>query len=144
MNISTINGYAGGAAAVGGAIITFCFGHWIEAFTFLGVLMLADITTGIHASFKEGVSLRSKLLRQGLGGKGMMILVIIIGNRADVMLGQEAIFAAAAAYFYIANELVSITENLGRSGVPFPTFITKLIDVLKTKAGGDGIDVNRK
>jgi toxin secretion/phage lysis holin len=141
MNLSTINSYAGGISAAAGVVITFCFGYWIEAFTFLAILIVGDVVSGIGASFKEGVGLRSKIFRQGFVGKGLMILVIIIANRADVMLGQEAVFAAAAAYFYIANELVSITENLGRAGVPFPTFITKLIDVLKTKsdvAGGGG------
>lgn len=138
MNISTINGYYGALAGVAGAVITFSFGHWIEAFTFLAVLIVADVLTGVGASFKEGVGLRSKTFRQGFVGKAMMILVIVIANRADVMLGQEAIFAAAAAYFYIANELVSITENLGRAGVPFPSFVTKLIDILKTKSDVGG------
>lgn len=34
---------------------------------------------------------------------------------------------------FIANELISLVENAGLMGKPFPTILVKIIDVLKKK-----------
>jgi phage-related holin len=51
------------------------------------------------------------------------------------------LFRDAVAYFYIANELLSIIENGGRLGAPIPPVIRQAVEVLKGK-GGNGNDNN--
>jgi len=60
-------------------------------------------------------------------------LVIILAHRIDILLELDAIVMTAAVFLYIVKELVSITENLGRSGIPLPPKVVNIIDVLKTK-----------
>ncbi|MGG4142952.1 phage holin family protein [Paenibacillus algorifonticola] len=124
-----------GGAGVAGAFIAFAFGGWTEALTFLLIAMVADIITGISASFKEGRGLSSAIGSAGGVKKGLMLLVIILAHRVDVLLELDNVAMAAATYFYIANELISITENYGRLGLPLPDKFREMIDVLKRKGG---------
>jgi len=118
-----------------GAFITFAFGRWSEALTFLLVLFAADIVSGIYASIREGRGLNSAVGTFGFAKKGLMLLVIIIAHRADVLLGTNYVMGGAI-YFYIANEALSITENYGRAGLPLPDVIKRLVTVLREKGGG--------
>lgn len=122
-------------ASVGilGAIFTFAVGHWTEALTFLLVAMAVDIISGVSASIKEGRGVNSAVGSVGLAKKGLMLLVIVLAHRMDVLIGVESAVMAAAIYFYIANEMVSVTENYGRIGLPMPDAIKRVIAVLKNK-----------
>ncbi|MFF2889850.1 holin family protein [Paenibacillus sp. NPDC057967] len=133
MNLVTINGITGSVASAAGAVIAYAFGHWTEALSFLLVAFAIDIVTGVYASRAEGRGLSSSVASIGAGKKGLALLVIILAHRIDILLELEAIVMTAAVYFYIANELVSITENLGRSGMKLPGKLRDVIDVLKTK-----------
>ncbi|WP_342663517.1 phage holin family protein [Paenibacillus pinihumi] len=133
MNFLTVNPGTGVAAGGIGAVIGFAFGGWSEALTFLLIAMAVDIISGVTASLKEGRGLNSAVASVGLAKKGLMLLVIILAHRIDVLLELNAVVIAAAAYFYIANELVSITENIGRAGLALPDKITDIIEVLKRK-----------
>jgi toxin secretion/phage lysis holin len=61
-----------------------------------------------------------------------MILVVALGYQLDQFTGQTIIMTGAI-YFFIANELVSITENYGRIGLPLPPQIKNIIKVLRNK-----------
>jgi toxin secretion/phage lysis holin len=119
-----------------GAFITFAFGGWSEALTFLLVLFAVDIASGVYASIREGSGLSSAVASVGAAKKGLMLLVILVAHRADVLLGIEYVMAGAV-YFYIANELLSVTENYGRAGLPLPDVIKRLVTVLREKGGGE-------
>lgn len=124
-----------GSFAVLGSIINFAFGTWSEHLTFLLVAMGVDIVTGMTASLKEGRGLSSSAGSIGLSKKGGILLVILLSHRIDILLEISNITMMAAIYFYIANELVSITENFGRNGIPLPNVIKQAIAVLKNKGG---------
>ncbi|GBG12297.1 holin [Paenibacillus sp. MY03] len=121
------------ACGVMGAILLFAFGGWSESLTFLLVAMAADYLTGIAASLKEGKGLSSSFGAWGLARKGLSLLVVLLAHRIDVLLNTEDVTMGAAIFFYIANELISVTENYGRLGLPLPERIRKMIAVLKEK-----------
>ncbi|MFD0588004.1 holin family protein [Paenibacillus sp. GCM10027627] len=131
MSLFSINVEAGVVAGGVGAFVAFAFGHWTEALTFLLIAIGADIVTGVHASFAEGRGLSSSIASVGYAKKGLMLLVIILAHRVDILLGLDAIIMTSSVYFYIVNELVSIIENLGRSGLPLPDKLREGIEVLK-------------
>lgn len=116
-----------------GSVVTFAFGNWVESLTFLMVAMGVDYVTGVAASIKEGKGLNSVFGSWGLARKGLTLLVILLAHRIDILLDTNDITMGAAIYFYIANELISITENYGRIGLPLPARIRKFIEVLKDK-----------
>lgn len=116
-----------------GLVITFAFGSWVESLTLLVVAMGIDYVTGVTASLKEGKGLNSAFGAWGLARKGLMLLVILLAHRIDILLALPNVTMGAAIYFYIANELISITENYGRMGLPLPDRVRKMIEVLKEK-----------
>jgi toxin secretion/phage lysis holin len=124
-----------GGVGIVGAFIASAFGGWHESLTFLLCVIAADVITGVYASVSEGRGLNSAVASVGAAKKGLMILVILLAHRADILLELDNVTMLAAVYFYIANELVSITENLGRAGVPLPDKLKDIIEVLKKKGG---------
>ncbi|THF79906.1 phage holin family protein [Cohnella fermenti] len=117
-----------------GAIIGFCFGHWTESLSFLLVLMVADYLSGTLASLRDGKGLNSNIGFWGLAKKGLMLIVVIVAHRIDLVLGAEVVMGGAI-YFYIVNELLSVTENYGRLGLPMPDRLRDVIQVLRNRAG---------
>ncbi|CAE6435474.1 unnamed protein product [Rhizoctonia solani] len=120
------------ASAALGVVLVFSFGIWPESLTLLLVAMGIDYVTGITAALKER-SLNSSVGSWGLARKGLMLLVIMLAHRVDILMELDNIAMGGAIYFYLANELISVTENLGRIGVPIPDRLRQLIEVLKNK-----------
>lgn len=117
-----------------GSIITYAFGGWSEMMSFLLVCFVIDWLTGIAASIREGKGVNSQVGFWGIAKKGLMLLVIMMAHRIDVLMGADLVMSGAI-YFYIANELISITENYGRLGLPLPNKLKEIITVLKEKGG---------
>jgi toxin secretion/phage lysis holin len=129
----------GAVCAVIGAMITFSFGMWTEALTFLLVLMAIDYFTGVIAAIRDKSGLSSNVGFWGLFRKGLILLIMLIAHRLDILLGVDVVMGAAI-YFYIANELLSIIENYGRIGLPLPNRLKKVIRVLRDRAGEEEKD----
>lgn len=125
--------------AVVGSVVSFAFGGWSEALTVLLVAMGVDYVTGITAALmrKNGTrGLDSRIGFRGLAMKGLMLLVILLAHRIDILIGSGDIAMSGAIYFYIANELISIAENYGELGLPFPERLRSLIAALRNRDSG--------
>ena len=128
---------------VAGGFIASAFGGWSEALTTLLIFMAIDYITGLivagvfHKSPKTATgTLESRAGFKGLIRKGMVILFVLVGYRLDLIAGTTYIKDAVCIAF-IANELISITENAGLMGLPVPEVITNAIDILKKKGAVD-------
>lgn len=126
-----------------GAVVTELFGGWSTALTTLLIFMLADYITGVLVAgvFKkseksENGGLESRAGWKGLVRKGMILLVVMISYRLDLLLGSNYIKNIVIIAF-MANELISITENAGLMGVPMPKVITRAIDILRERGEGE-------
>ena len=115
-------------------------GGWGEDMTTLLIFMGVDFLLGlaIAAIWKKSGKSETGALNSwsawvGLIRKGASLLVVLVGNRLDIMLGLDYIRTAVIIAF-CTDELISIVENLGIMGVPLPVVVTKAIDVLKSKA----------
>ena len=63
------------------------------------------------------------------------MLYVLIAHRLDLVVGSGTSFVRDLVVIgFMANELISITENAGLMGLPVPPIITKAIDILKKKA----------
>lgn len=122
-----------GASAVIVSLLVFSFGRWPESLTVLLIAMGIDYVTGITAAMRTKRGLSSTIGAWGLARKGIMLLVVLLAHRMDVLLDLNNITMGGTIYFYLANELISITENLGEIGVPMPDRLRQLIQVLKKK-----------
>ncbi|HEY2494271.1 MAG TPA: phage holin family protein [Paenibacillus sp.] len=123
-----------GVTGVAGAFLAFTFGEWNQLLNVFLVMIIIDYLTGVLASLKEGSGLDSKTGFWGLARKALMFLVILLGHQIDLLLGTDVeMVKSGAIYFYMTNELISITENYGRLGLPLPDKITRVISILKNK-----------
>ena len=134
---------------IGGAIAS-AFGGWDAALTTLLIFMGVDYLTGLivagvfHASKKsESGALESRAGFKGLCRKGVALLIVLVACRLDIMIGSNFIRDAVVIAF-VANELISITENAGLMGVPIPAVVINAIEVLKKKADTESGEHNGK
>lgn len=119
-----------------GAISTYTFGRLSELLGLFLMVILVEYITGIAVSMKEQQWRISQVAFWRLARKGLMLLIIILAHRLDILMDIN-LMMTGTIYFYLANELVSITENYGRLGLPLPLFVKQLIQVLRSK--GEGI-----
>ena len=122
-----------------GSFIASIFGGWDTALATLLIFMAVDYITGLlvagvfHASPKsKNGALESKAGFKGLIRKGLVLVVILVACRMDMLLGVNYIRDAACIAF-IVNELISMVENFGLMGVPFPEPIKEAIELLQKK-----------
>ena len=125
------------AGAVLGSVLSFAYGGWSEALTALVAAIGVDYVTGVAAAVKRKQGLSSAIGFRGLTMKGIMLLVILLAHRIDVLLGSGSAVMSGAIYFYLVNELISIAENCGELGVPFPDKLKSLIAVLRDRQPPD-------
>ncbi len=103
------------------------------------LMMLVDFTLGILGAFisrsskTENGALSSRICLNGIFKKIAMLLCIIIGIRFDIYFDFDDIAKNSITLSFILVELISIVENLGTLGVPIPTMIKNIIEVLKNK-----------
>ncbi len=134
------------AIGIVGSFIASLFGGWDAALITLIIFMAVDYITGLivagvfHKSQKtESGALESRAGWKGLCRKGTTLMVVLIAHRLDLIVGTDFV-RNAVIIGYIANELISIVENVGLMGLPIPEVIKKAIEMLKKKE--DEVNVN--
>ena len=125
---------------IGGGLAGFLFGGWSELLTALLVIQALDITTGFLVGVKnKGVS--SKEMRAGLIRKvGVWILVIFAHTIDTVLLDGQLVAQTGVLFAFIANEGLSLVENLGNIGVIVPESVTKYLAQVKNRGESDNTD----
>ena len=113
-------------------ICTWIFGGWDMALYILILFMVIDYITGVIKSYltKE---LSSIIGFNGLVRKTTIFLVLFVAVGVDRILNNDNwIFRTLTCYFFVANEGISIIENVSVIGIPVPK---KLIEALKQLKG---------
>lgn len=114
-----------------GTLFTYIFGVWDTALIVLLSCMVLDYLTGIISGIinKE---LNSNKSFNGLLRKFTILLILILAVLLDRLLSNGTwVFRTIVAYFYIANEGLSIIENIGKCGVEYPQAIQNALTQLK-------------
>lgn len=142
MNKFTLETAVGGTVGIVGAI----FGKADEALLCLFIFMGLDIALGlidviVFGKSKYGKNMSSSGLFQGAVRKGVELCLIIVAVQLDKVLGVEYL-RTGVIFYLIATEGISIVENLGRAGVPIPTFLSKILDVMQDTYDKGGPDKN--
>lgn len=95
------------------------------------LLMLLDIVTGIFKAIKNQ-NLWSRKSLFGYARKLLVLIVIILANVVDQILGMNGAITYATVLFYLANEGLSILENMAELGVLVPTNLAEKLKVIET------------
>ena len=90
------------------------------------VLIVVDYASGVFAAIYE------KRLNSGVGFRGILkkvaiLLVVMVAQVIGQVVGVEWLRSAVIG-FYIANESISVLENVGKLDIGIPQ---KLLDVLE-------------
>lgn len=113
---------------------TYLFGGWDTALMVLVVFMILDFITGIIKGIKKN-KIDSELCFLGLKKKGTIIIILIMGTLLDYLIGNNAwVFRTLVCYFYIANEGISIIENISLLGLPVPSKLKAVLLQIKNES----------
>ena len=88
------------------------------------VLMVINIIVGILNAWKSK-AIKSSKLRDGIVHKFDELIIIIVALFLQFTLGLPREIPVFSATYIIIMELISILENLSKSGVKVPEWVTK-------------------
>ena len=91
------------------------------------IVIVIDYLTGI-ASAIYNKKLSSKIGFKGIIKKFCYLLVVALSVVIDKLLGQSGLIRTLVIYFFVANDGLSIIENMAEMNVKLPQ---KLIDALE-------------
>lgn len=118
-----------------GTFLTFIFGDWDVALQCLVIAVALDYISGIIKAFinKE---LSSKIGVKGLLKKVGVFVIVALAVLIDKVTGESGMVRTLVIYYFVANEGLSIIENLGEAGLPIPDIIKKALKSLKNESKG--------
>lgn len=107
------------------------FGPFNELLTAIMICIGIDYITGVvRAVIKKKV--RSDIGAKGIAKKVGILCIIALANVIDVyVLKMNDALRSCIIVYYIANEAISITENLAGIGLPIPNKLKSILDELK-------------
>lgn len=121
------------------AFVTKELGGCDAAMKALIALMVADYLTGVLiaafwkcSSKSKSGTLNSRAGFKGLCRKGIMLLLVWIGVLLDNVMGSTYI-RMTVILFFIGNEGLSLLENVGLMGVPYPEALKRALESLQEK-----------
>lgn len=121
-----------GAVAAVGMAAGFLWGDMTGLMIALITFICMDYISGVLVAIKR------KKLSSAVGYKGILkkcgiLLGVAVGHILDTyVIKSGAGLMAACQAFFLANEGISILENLGRLGVKFPAKIRNVLEALKS------------
>ena len=123
--------------AILGTSLTWLLGAWDTAIIVLVAFMVIDYITGlIKGWYKKELS--SDVGLKGIARKFLIILVLIVAVMLDRLLNTGTwVFRTLACYFYIANEGISILENVVVLGLPIPEQLKNALIQIQDKSKED-------
>ena len=122
---------------------------WLGAlampFYILVGMNIVDYITGIYAAKCRGERVSSEVGFRGIAKKICMWLLVLVGWIVDyiiiamtaalgVDIGFKCLVAFAVVFWLLANEIISLLENINDIGAPLPPFLLQLAQMVKDKA----------
>lgn len=107
--------------------IVYLLGGFDIALQSLLIVMIVDYLTGIVSAIYNK-ELSSKIGFKGILKKFSYLCVVALSVVIDNLTGQGGLIRTLVIYFFVANDGLSIIENMAEMGVKLPQ---KLIDSLE-------------
>lgn len=104
----------------------------ISEVSILFYLILADYITGISVAFIEK-KLKSSIGKKGIFEKFGMMMCVFVCSLIDSLNLSDTQIQPLVVLFFIANESISIFENLAKLNVPIPSCLLSRLKDFKEK-----------
>ena len=119
-----------------GTLASAFFGGFDEALYALLVFLVLDYVTGVLAAIYTK-TLNSSTGLNGIIKKVMQLILVGVAATLDGVMGiSDPYFRTAVIYFLLANEGISILENMARMEIPIPAFLKNILEQLRDKDKG--------
>lgn len=110
--------------------LVFLLGGFDIALQCLLIAIALDYISGIVKAFT------TKTLSSSIGFKGILkkigvLLLVMVAVLIDNVTGQTGAIRTLVIYYFVANEGLSIIENLSIAGVPIPKTLKKALKALR-------------
>ena len=115
-----------------GTVLIYIFGGLDIALQCLLMVIVIDYITGLIKSYKNS-KLNSKIGIKGLLKKIGILCLVALSVVIDRLTGDTGYVRTMIIYYLVANEGLSILENLGEIGIIVPEFLKKRLEQLKDK-----------
>ena len=113
-------------------VATVIFGGFDLALQSLLIIILIDYITGVLSAIYNK-KLSSKIGLKGILKKFCYLLIVALAVVLDNLLQLNSIIRNGTIYFLIANEGISVIENVGNMGIKLPKKLTQYFKQLKNE-----------
>ena len=94
------------------------------------VAIVLDYISGVIKAYVTK-QLSSQTGFRGIVKKVAVLMIVMLAVLVDRVTGNTGAIRTLVIYYFVANEGLSIIENLGQAGVPIPQSIKKALKALK-------------
>ena len=96
------------------------------------IVIAIDYVTGVLSA------IYNKKLNSTIGLKGILkkfsyLIIVSLSVILDRIVGDTGAIRTLVIYFFVANDGISIVENIGKMGVPLPKKLTEVLEQLRSK-----------
>lgn len=98
------------------------------------IVIVIDYVTGVMSA------IYNKKLNSNIGLKGILkkfsyLIIVSLSVILDRIVGDTGAIRTLVIYFFVANDGISIIENIGKMGVPLPQKLKDVLEQLKNNGG---------
>lgn len=97
------------------------------------IAIIIDYISGLIKAFNTK-QLSSKIGFKGILKKVGVLLIVMLAVLIDRVTGETGAIRTLVIYYFVANEGLSIIENLGQVGLPIPKAIKNALKALKEQS----------
>lgn len=118
-----------------GTVFIYLLGGFDVALQCLLIAIAIDYISGLIKAYNTK-QLSSKIGFKGILKKVGILLIVMLAVLVDRVTGETGAIRTLVIYYFVANEGLSILENLGQAGLPIPKVIKNALKVLKEQSNG--------
>ena len=96
------------------------------------IVIVIDYITGVMSAIYNK-ELNSTIGLKGILKKFSYLIIVSLSVILDRIVGDTGAIRTLVIYFFVANDGISIVENIGKMGVPLPKKLTEVLEQLRNK-----------
>lgn len=110
--------------------VLYLLGGWDIALQTLLIVISIDYISGLCKAIYNK-KLNSKVGIKGIVKKFAYLLTVALAVELDQITGGTGAIRTLVIYFFVANDGISILENLGGMGIPLPNKLKEVLEQLR-------------
>lgn len=116
--------------------LVYLLGGFDIALQCLLIAIALDYVSGIIKAFTTK-TLSSRIGFSGIVKKLGILLLVMVGVLVDRVSGNTGAIRTLVIYYFVANEGLSIVENLSIAGIPIPKGLKNALKVIRKESEDD-------